>query len=223
MKKSLIILPFVISVFTASCQNVETEKKIQNRYQVSFETLKPVMVDHFPEQLPDSSIFLTTFPKKDHTKMFGFAPDMVILCKTYSQSQYQERKHHFQGLSNNIYTSDDSSLLLIFSYADVIEIDGMTYSNQESPQRQELAKHNVNMASSLPVPIFNIDEYKSNTRSGLPLDFKIHVLTAKPGKFIDEKYLEECECLPDKWKHGYSKGVAMSDEKNTVIYYLFIW
>ena len=219
--KNIITLPLVVIVLTVGCQNIDIKKQIQERYKQSVKFFEGDLVSHFPAELPDSCWYSTTVPKTDTLEMAGFGVDELFL--TYSLSQYKAIASQFKDLSNNIYSATDSSLLLIFSYCDVVELEGDMYRDQEPPERQALAKHNVSKASSLPVPLFEIDEYKGNTMSGLTDDFKLYVLEAKPGKYIDDKYLQECECLPDKWKHGYSKGVALSDEKKAVIYWIAVW
>lgn len=221
--RNIIILPLVVMVLTAACQNVDIRKKMQKDYKQNIQFFKNDLVSHFPTELPDSCSFGATVPKKDNLKMFGFGVDGMLLWKTYSSPQYKAIVSKFTNLSNTTYESNDSSLLLVFSYCDVIEIEGSTYKNQESPERQALAKHNVSTATSLSVPLFEIDEYKGNTMSGLTEDFKIYVLDAQPGKYIDDKHLQECECLPEKWKHGYSKGIALSDKRQTIIYWIIVW
>ena len=221
--RNLIILPFVIIVLTVGCQNIDIRKKMQQDYKQSMQFFKSDIINHFPAKLPDSCTFGATVPKKDKLKMFGFGVDGILLWKVYSPSQYKFIASNFIDLPNTIYSANDSSLLLVFDYCDVIEVEGRTFRDQEPPERQALAKHNVITANSLPVPLFEIDQYKGNTMSGLTEDFKLYVLDAKPGKYIDDKYLQECECLPDKWKHGYSKGIALSDEKQVVIYWITVW
>lgn len=221
--RNIIILPFIIIVLAVACQNVDVSKQIQERYNKSIRFFESDIVDHFPTELTDSSGYSTTVPKTDTMEMAGFGVDGLFLWKTYSLLQYTAIVSKFANLSNTTYSANDSSLLLVFSYSDVIEIVGEIYRDQESPELQALAKHNVNKANSLPVPLFEIDEYKASTMSGLTGDFKLFVLDAQPGKYIDDKYLQECECIPEQWKHGYSKGVAFSDEKQVVIYWVIVW
>lgn len=221
--RNFIILPLVVMVLTASCQNVDIRKKMQEDYKNSLHFFRDELVNHFPNELPDTSSYGATVPKQDTFKLFGFGADGIFLWKTYSLSKYNSITAKYEDLTNVSYKSTDSSLLLVFSYCDVIEIDGKTYKDQETPERQALAKHNVTTANSMPVPLFEIDEYKGNTISGLTEDFKIYVLEAKPGKYIDEKYLQECDCLPEKWKHGYSKGIALNDKRQVVIYWVIVW
>lgn len=210
-------------VLTVACQNVDIRKKMQKDYKQSVQFFEKDLVSHFPVELPDSCSFGATVPQKNTLKMFGFGVDGMLLWKTYSLSQYKATASQLKDLPNSTYSANDSSLLLVFSYSDEIEIVGEIYRDQESPERQALATHNVSKASSLPVPLFEIDQYKGNTMSGLTEDFKLFVLDAQPGKYIDDKYLQECECIPKQWKHGYSKGVAFSDEKQVVIYWVIVW
>lgn len=219
--RNLIILPFLVMVLTAGCQNVDIRKKIQERNKHSLQFFGENLVSHFPEEIIDSCWYSTTVPKIDTLEMFGFGVDKLFMI--YSLSRYKTIASQLKDLPNTTYETTDSSLLLVFDYCNVIEIEGITYRDLEPLERQLLARHNVTKASSLPVPIFKIDKYKGNTISGLQEDFKLYVLDAKPGKYIDEKYLQECECLPEKWKHGYSKGVALSDERQVVIYWLIVW
>ena len=115
-------------------------------------------------------------------------------------------------------------MLLVFSYCDVLDIDGNIYKNQETTERKKLAKHNITTSNTLPVPIFEIDAYHNDKNScGLSDDFKIFVLEAKPGKYLEEKYLHECECMPEKWKHGFSRGIAANDKEHIIIYWLAVW
>ncbi len=213
----------LLATFITSCQNIGIKKQLEVTYQSGINFFNNKLINHFPVELPDSSGFSTNVIDQDTLELIGFDANRTVLWKAYSLSEYKAIASGFRDLSSTTYSANDSNLLLIFSYCDVMEIDGDIYRDQETPERQALVKHNVTMANSLPVPLFEIDEYKGNTMSGLPKNFKLYVLDAKPGKYIDEKHLQECDCLPEKWKHGYSKGVALSDEKQVVIYWIIVW
>lgn len=223
MRKITLINTFLLICFIISCQNIDVNKQIKENYKKSILFFDSSLVDHLPSNLCDSCGYSTTVPKKDTLKMFGFGVDYIYLWKKYNQSKYSEKSYYYKSLSKTEYTPTDSNLLLVFSYTDVIEVKGRKFRDQETSERQALAKHNINTANSFPIPLFDIDIYKGNTISGLPEYFKIYVLDAMPGKYIEEKYLQECECLPKDWKHGYSKGVALSDEKRVIIYWLIVW
>lgn len=221
--KNIILLSLLIVAFTASCQNIDIKKQIEDDYKKSISFFSNDLVSHFPVELPDSSSFGATVPKKDTLKMLGFGIDGIMLWKHYQSLKYLELRNYFDNLARAKYYPLDTTLLLVFSYCDNLEVEGRIFKNQESPEKKKLAKQNVTTATSLPVPLFEIDEYLGNTKCGLSEDFKLYVLEAKPGKYLSDEYLQECECLPEKWKHGYSKGVALSDTKQVVIYWIAVW
>ena len=221
--RNIILSFFLIITFAAGCQNVDIKKQIQESYKKSIKIFSNDLVNYFPAELPDSSEFSTNVIKEYNLAKFCFGTSRTMLWKHYKDKKYFRLKSYYDSLANVVYLPSDTTLLLVFSYCDKLEVEGKIYENQEPPKRQKLARHNVTTATSLPVPLFEIDEYKGNTMYGLTDDFKLYVLDAQPGKYIKDKYLQECKCLPEKWKHGYSKGVALSDEKKAVIYWIAVW
>lgn len=221
--RNIILSSLLIFAFSAGCQNIDIKKQIQETYKNGINFFNNDLANHFPAELLDSSGFSTNVIKKDTLKLLGFGISETMLWIHYQDKKYFRLKSHYDSLSNITYSANDTNLLLLFSYCDVVELEGKIYENQEPPERQKLAQHNVTTATSLPVPLFEIDEYKGNTMYGLNDDFKLYLLDAKPGKYLSDEYLQECECLPEKWKHGYSKGVALSDEKRVVIYWIAVW
>ncbi|MCH4897173.1 hypothetical protein E0494_10765 [Marinilabiliaceae bacterium JC040] len=219
--KNLIILPLIVVFLTSACQNVDVKQQIKKRYKNSIRFFEKDLVNHFPTNLPEKCWYSTTVPKTDTLKKLGFGVDKLFMI--YDMSKYKSISSDIKDLPCTIYSANDSNLLLIFDYCDVIEIKGRKYRDQESTERQSLAKHNITNANSLPIPLFEIDQYKGNTMCGLSEDFKLYVLDSRSGKYIDDKYLQECGSLPEKWKHGYSKGFAMSDKKEVIIYWMIVW
>ncbi len=54
------------------------------------------------------------------------------------------------------------------------------------------------------------------------------MITNKTGNVVKEKKYEafgnmEEGHMPEEWKHGYSKGVAINKEKKEAIYWIEIW
>lgn len=75
-----------------------------------------------------------------------------------------------------------------------------------------------------PVPNFWMSNYVAkNTGINLSDDFYIYILDAKPGVFTDKNHKGNCKDMPEKWKNGFSKGVAISEEKSVIIYWVIIW
>lgn len=220
MKK--ITFLFATILFAAGCHSNINVNETKERYLKSINFFDSALVDHFPDQLPDSCGYKTTVPHFDTLKMLGFGVDGIWLWKNYPASRFRSIISHFKGIAKNIYLSSDSDLLLIFPYSDEVKLEGKIYKDQEPLDRKKLALHNLR-ATTLPVPLFEIDEFKGNTICGLTDDFKLFVLDANPGNYINERYLQECECFPEIWKHGYSKGVAISNKRKAVIYWIVVW
>lgn len=73
-----------------------------------------------------------------------------------------------------------------------------------------------------PIPDFDFDENSSGlTICGLPSDFIIYVLEAKPEKLAEVSY--SASILPEDWKNGYSKGICVSKQRKIVIYWGIAW
>jgi hypothetical protein len=229
--RTLMILCLLIIAFTSGCQNtikkpIKTSdyKQIRiNEYKRCLSFFDEGLISHFPKELPDTCGFSTNVLINDTLKLIGFDVRNLILMKHCQSIGYLKLKNNFDKLSKAVYLANETNLLLLFSYSDRDSIDGKLYEDLETPEKRLLAKHNVTITKSLPVPLFDIDYYKGNTKCGLSEDFKLYVLDAKPGKYLPDKYLADCDCLPEKWKHGYSKGVALSDKKRTVVYWIAVW
>ena len=192
--RNIILSFFLIITFAAGCQNVDIKKQIQESYKKSINFFSNDLVNYFPAELPDSSEFSTNVIKEYNLAKFCFGTSRTMLWKHYQDKKYFRLKSHYDSLANVIYLPSDTTLLLVFSYCDNLEVEGRIFKNQESPEKKKLAKQNVTTATSLPVPLFEIDEYLGNTKCGLSEDFKLYVLEAKPGKYLSDEYIQECEC-----------------------------
>ncbi len=216
-------LSLVLLFFIFGCNTAIYKQEMQKKYNKSLKFFPLYVVSHFPKEVSDNSWFQTDVPFNKRLADYCFAHNYLMFEKSYEKSSYLRQKEHYDSLALEMFYTDLASNILIFSYCDSMKVDGEIYRNQESLERKNLAKHNLKEANGLPVPLFKIDRYKGNTYSGLSNDFKIYILDAKQGKFLKDKYLYDCECLPKKWKHGFSKGVALSDKRKVIIYWVTVW
>ena len=79
------------------------------------------------------------------------------------------------------------------------------------------------MIDKLPIPNFWSLDLDKDTRCKLPLGFELFVLESQSGVFWDKKFLTEDHYMPETWKHGYTKGIAMNSKTFEVIYWFAIW
>jgi len=57
----------------------------------------------------------------------------------------------------------------------------------------------------------------------VPEDLKVYVIAARAGNFWKFDCNETRPETLGKWKHGYSKGVAISDKTNKVVFWVIVW
>jgi len=221
--KNVFLISLLALFFTPSCNFDDSSNRIQTEYSQSLMFFDENLVNAFPGTLPQYAAFSTNVlnPKELINNCFG--ESILYMWTQLDEKTMDEYLVSFSSRNMNGYNTNDSSLLLIFSYCDEIESDGKISSGWESVERQKLAKYNKSIPTASPIPYFDIDEFSGENWSGLSNDFKLYILGAESGTFINEKYLEECECLPDKWKHGYSKGIAISEERWVAIYWIVVW
>lgn len=60
-------------------------------------------------------------------------------------------------------------------------------------------------------------------RTILPDDLTVYVLESKNGDFWKIKNMEPRPVLPTLWKHGFSRGYAISSSLNIVCYWMMAW
>ena len=81
---------------------------------------------------------------------------------------------------------------------------------------------------SFPVPdIINIilrDPYvDKEVKNKINNDMVLYIIDSKPGIYINKEYLPKDVCMPNKWRNGYSRGIAIDDTESIAIYWLEIW
>ncbi len=78
--------------------------------------------------------------------------------------------------------------------------------------------------NKIPVPNFFRSPYSQlNTPSRLDSTFTLYTLECEKGVHWDEYHVQKENYMPEYWKHGYSKGVAISEEKQVVIFWFICW
>ncbi len=57
----------------------------------------------------------------------------------------------------------------------------------------------------------------------VPSDLEVYVIQAEAGDFWKESCNEKRPEALKEWQHGYSKGFAISDKANIIVYWVMIW
>lgn len=175
------------------------------------------LVDHFPNKYKSGSFSYTvktTLPEKNRFEYYSF----FYATKYYKESNYKKLHLQIDSITKKVYEINDTNLF-VFSYLDSLDIgNGHTY--KESDHLRKLAKRNLSLENKLPVPWF-YDEIVLNVYDP---SFKLHVIDAQPGIYLpEEKLYDSSKCMPEKWRHGFSRGVALCDETRQAIFWIIIW
>jgi len=171
------------------------------------------LVNHFPKRITEENITFTE----------NLSPEMgnleFILINKMENTQILELITTLKKKSITIYNACDSCLLVVNRFARKDNFYDIKLTESDS----KLVDRDC-YSSLFPVPNFWHNDYTTDsTECRLPRDFNIYVLEAKSGKHFDDKYLTDGRFMPEKWRNGYSKGVAVSEKRNVVIYWLLVW
>lgn len=202
--------------------SIENERTITYNKSISF--FDNSLVDHFPKKIDDAFAVISNVFDESGADVKSFCPRVLICYKEYSYDDYNLIRNRSLKIAQSNHSPNDSNLLIVFPYIkDYIE-ENIKYSEFDSKKLELLSIRNTQKPISYPVPLFDIQDFIADTYCGLNSDFSILIFDAKKGAYIKDKYLStECECVPLDWKHGYSKGIAINDKINTIIYWIIAW
>ncbi len=81
---------------------------------------------------------------------------------------------------------------------------------------------------SYPVPdilniILNAPNIEDKIKNEIDDKMTLYIVDSQPGVFIKKKNLSTGNGLPKKWRNGYSRGIAITQDGDIAIYWLEIW
>lgn len=213
--KYFIVLIGILCSYSCGFNFIDnTNSKPNNVYQKGLDKFDNKYVDHFPSN-DDNAIF------------FGYGTDSKVAdyrVAFYQKKDKSDIKQYEDSISNialEVYKAGNKCNFVVNPFTNK---DNYFEQNRASRgYRKVLNRECLN--DKLPIPNFWRKEIKSNNNiCNLPDDFDIYVLDAYKGTAFDKKYLSRAgSFVPEFWKHGYSKGVAISTKRNIVIYWFIIW
>jgi hypothetical protein len=125
----------------------------------------------------------------------------------------------------------------IFKFSDKTPLDLPSYNDKISYFKEdnfilnqvdfrkgtlECNKCNVaNSGSNLPMPYF--ESLDQGWEGSFPTDLEVYIVDAKPVDLWIEKCNEKRPETLGDWSNGYSKGYAISEDQNLIIFWVLIW
>jgi len=213
--RNFYLVIFIISVLL-SCNGQqsmlnETNLKYKNHHLKKFDK---DFIDHFPSRIttPKNTIISAENTERGFIGMLLYEYDMEV-------EEIITIENRLKNEAMKYYKSEDSCLLVInrfdtdktFGYPKKIILPDSISVNRSCYQ------------DLLPIPKFfkykNEDSNSIKNETMLPSGFNIYVLEAKSGNYFGKYDLISNRQMPDGWKNGYSKGVAVSQKHRCVIYW----
>lgn len=196
-------------IFLASCINSGVVNSNLRESRIEF--IKELS-DHFPDQFNERRAYVIVRKPTIYTDIQYGARIQLMLTKATKEIWDFENTH---SQFKSILRPNDSCLLIIQRF-------GLYEKGKYDNYSDSLFKSCKSF--SVPIPDFtNLNKCLNYNSYRLPNDFSIYVIDAKPGIFIDADCLSKGLGLPEYWRNGYSKGVALSKARNTIIYWLDVW
>ncbi|ELV7526240.1 hypothetical protein [Flavobacterium psychrophilum] len=213
IKKIVLLLNLSFLIYSCNGQSIDTRNK--EKYKKYKNEFNSKLTNHFP-------LNLTAYPNniinsKNISKntvgfiLYEYERDIVKIDSVIKSIQSE---------SIAKYNSKDLCLLIVNRF-ETFE----TLENMEEVVITDSTKINQDCYKKLyPIPNF-IDYEYPNKSNDLKLDgnFDIYVIEAKSGNHFKEFDLLPNPQMPPQWQNGYSKGIAISKEKKTIIYWGIIW
>lgn len=213
MKKYLF---FIITVSLFSCTSIRHDDFWFLDYDKNYNRVATIFdkyIGFFPSNKISNCISCTWSlnPKVEYNLKVIFS---------FSENNFKLKQQEIIKKSIAEYTVSDDSLLILNRFS--------THENYGYPSEQEILSDIIEQdyfKVLKPIPNFsNFSLYQTNNNlCKLKDDFIIYVLEAKPGKFLEDQKLTKGKYMPSTWKNGYSKGVAISEQRKEMIFWVIIW
>jgi len=216
------LLVVLLTILSFACSH-KAEKKtvddwhqyIDSKYQQDKSIFHNRFIDHFPKDLhPIEELIFSTIGKYPEIENVGF-----ILCVKYTKKTLNLIDQKANDMCIRRYTNTDTCLLVLNKY---VTKENIGFKRRLS-SKEKMALLKASKMERVPIPKFINYPSESNTEYRLPEDYTLYVIEAKSGEFWENKYLMKDAMMPEEWKHGYSKGIAVSTRRLEVIYWFEIW
>jgi len=208
------LISFLTLSLLFSCHGQSLESFNNKNYIEKKKGFDNKLITHFPKKLniPSDLISSKNVTKNDIGLML-YEYDMPV-PKLDSIVNKIDAKYIAK------YNSADLCLLIVNRFETMD-----TYENRKDVEIKDSTKINQECYKNL-YPIPNFIDYKYPKKDyDLKLDnsFEIYVLEAKSGIYYKEYDLIPNSQMPENWRNGYSRGIAVSTEKKVIIYWAIIW
>lgn len=213
-RKTYIYILFILTIMHVGCKFQLSVIEANKEYQKVLATYDEKYISHFPSELEKLPLYI----KKDLTSAYDHP--RLILNSCYTKRTIDTLYSFFNKNAIASYNVTDTSLLIVNKFT-----NSDNWSRERKAYNAEIQDYlEVTDEKKYPIPNFwNNPQRVDYTGCKLPEDFTLFVVDAKSGIYFPDSCLTDGRYMPESWKNGYSKGVAISRKKKEAIYWFIIW
>ncbi len=211
MKKYINYL-LLISILVGCSDKRHVLMKSNDSYTQYKKMFSDSLLNHFPKEIEhiQNGMVATTNEKKNDIGLLLFESGL-------KDNEIDSLEKEINSVAIAVYDSKKECLLIVNRYE--------TQETYESYQTV-IIPDSVSVEKDCYKGLYPIPNFKrfSYTNSEFNLKkAKIYVLEAKPQKVEGKFKLNPNNQMPNQWKNGYSRGIAIDKEEKTIIYWLVEW
>lgn len=231
----------VFLILLTSCTFMSNDKNSSYQYYLNTYSsiFNDTLLSHFPNNVDSLFDFYHCRSKNENPEEQFLKRNSLVLINQVSNTTKDSVKQTVVN-AKQIINSFDSCALIVNAinqqepdlYDEFNRITKL--SKHENIEKEidsllfELVAFRQQNCNSLTLPIPNFSplhfyEYEITSLNRLTDDFVLYILDAKSGKYLPKEYLTTGLGMPDNWKNGFSKGIAISENRNIIVYWLEIW
>ena len=194
----------ILFIIFASCENTGEWK---NKYVETLNSYPSILTSHFPQK--DSL-------KQDFFSQIFYPSEFSPLLYYIKQTESDTTIDSLISDSSKIPYSD-SSFYIVNKHLRKDNTLSMPQS-YDSFEAQDFEKNAV------PIPNFyKSSDFKEENYHYLNDSYSIYIVEASSEKCCEEELHRGDWHMPNQWKDGYTKGYAINEKENEVIYWYVIW
>ncbi|SHI95037.1 hypothetical protein [Algibacter luteus] len=196
MRKSIYLI-LIILLVSCTDRRTELEKQFLENYANGIGTFSRDLTGHFPSELKEEKKLSVSYP----SGVYAIGMANMIFSHQVDSMEFNKVKRKLELNKIKSYKPTDSIFIIVG--------DTINYSEK---------------LNGIPIP--NFDSYERDfgmNSKYLPEYHKIYVFESKTGKYLQEENLSSGKNLPEKWKNGYSRGIATNEKENELVYWLYVW
>ncbi len=179
------------------------------------------LMDHFPssESIDVISIHVNPPACPPSYECYSQYGDIYLIFRTKNTDSFIPENFHFK----TVYSDTGNLIIDLFELKDTIFlVEKCNVYYEEKLPIPYFERYNFGLGKKEEKKIVDGKEYY-NYLYQIPSDLVVYVLQAETGDFWEESCNEERPKKLKKWQNGYSKGIAISQKENIVVYWSMLW